>query len=84
MVEVTLTKPMGITFEENAPELGGLYVHKVGPDGSAAAQGIPAPGDQVLAVDGASLKGLPFDGTFRGAVSACSRIAPLPPRPPTH
>ena len=31
LVEVTLTKPMGIVFEENDPKLGGIFVEELQP-----------------------------------------------------
>ena len=49
--KVTLVKPMGVVFEENDPDTGGVFVASLAPGGAAAAQGDLQVGDQLVAVD---------------------------------
>lgn len=58
---VEVTKPMGIIFEENEPEVGGLYVAELVPDGAAAATGAIGVDDQLVAVGSTPVTGLDFD-----------------------
>ena len=60
-VTVTLTKPMGIVFEENDATYGGIFVHSLKEGGLAAAAGTVAVGDQLVAVVDQKVAGLPFD-----------------------
>jgi C-terminal processing protease CtpA/Prc len=59
--DVTLTKPMGIVFEENDEKFGGIYVKEIKSASVAAASGSLKAGDQLVAVDGTSVKGASFD-----------------------
>jgi PDZ domain len=59
--DVTLTKPMGIVFEENDEKFGGIYVKEIKSDSAAAASGSLKAGDQLVEVDGTSVKGASFD-----------------------
>jgi len=59
---LSLAKPMGIAFVENAGNDLGLVVDEVLPTGSAAASATPVlPGDQLVAVDGDLVLGAEFD-----------------------
>eukprot|EP00957_Ditylum_brightwellii_P210926 15365558-Ditylum_brightwellii.AAC.1 len=49
-VTVALTKPMGITFEENDEEFGGIFVLKLTEGGIAITIGSIQPGYQLVAV----------------------------------
>ena len=60
-VTVTLTKPMGIVFEENDATYGGIFVHSLKEGGLAAAAGTVSVGDQLVAVVDQKVAGLPFD-----------------------
>ena len=64
-VTVELEKPMGIVFEENEEELGGIFVQSL-KDGSKA-DGLLQPGDQLVAVSGTKVSGLVFDDAL-GAI----------------
>jgi C-terminal processing protease CtpA/Prc len=60
---VELTKPMGIIFEENDADYGGIFVHSLKENGAAAAL-TETPiviGDQLVAVQQQKVSGLPFD-----------------------
>jgi len=37
--QVSLTKPMGVVFEENDPAIGGVFVASLAADGAAATEG---------------------------------------------
>lgn len=64
-VTVELEKPMGIVFEENEQEFGGIYVQSL-KEGSKA-EGTLQPGDQLVAVSGKKVSGLSFDDAL-GAI----------------
>ena len=60
----------GIVFEENEPEVGGLFVADLSPGGAAEGTGAIRAGDQLLAVAGESVAGKTFDevmGALGGA-----------------
>ncbi|GKY91074.1 hypothetical protein MPSEU_000080200 [Mayamaea pseudoterrestris] len=58
---VQLTKPMGIVFEENDSEFGGIFVQSLKAGGAAAVNGQLLEGDQLVAVNAEKVSGLPFD-----------------------
>ena len=60
-VKSLLTKPMGIVFEENDEEFGGIFVISLSEDGAAEKEGLIKPGDQLVAVNDKKVSGLPFD-----------------------
>jgi hypothetical protein len=60
-VAVQLTKPMGIVFEENDSEFGGIFVQSLKEGGAAAVNGLLQPGDQLVAVGTKNVSGLDFD-----------------------
>jgi C-terminal processing protease CtpA/Prc len=66
-VAVELTKPMGIVFEENDSEYGGIFVQSLKEGGAAAANGMLQPGDQLVAVGTKNVSGLDFDDAL-GAI----------------
>lgn len=57
----SLAKPMGIVFEENDAEFGGIFVLEVTEDSIAAADGTVRPGDQLISVGGKKVSGLQFE-----------------------
>jgi len=69
-VQVSLTKPMGLVFEENDPKLGGIYVSEVG-EGSVATGKVEVK-DQLVSIDGASTLGMGFDDAMDLLVEADS------------
>jgi len=60
-VSVELTKPMGIVFEENDSEFGGIFVQSLKEDGVAAENGMLEAGDQLIVVGSKAVSGLDFD-----------------------
>ena len=65
---VELTKPMGIVFEENDSEFGGIFIQSLKEGGAAAAlNGALQPGDQLIAVGTKNVSGLDFDNSL-GAI----------------
>ena len=60
-VSVELTKPMGIVFEENDSEFGGIFVQSLKEDGVAAENGMLESGDQLIVVGSKAVSGLDFD-----------------------
>jgi C-terminal processing protease CtpA/Prc len=62
---VELSKPMGIVFEENDADYGGIFVHSLKANGAAAALSETTTpiqiGDQLVAVQQQKVSGLPFD-----------------------
>ena len=67
-IAVELTKPMGIVFEENDSEYGGIFIQSLKEGGAAAALGgrLQA-GDQLIAVGTTNVSGLDFDNSL-GAI----------------
>ena len=67
--DLTLTKPLGIAFEETASGFG-LEVTEVVEGGSAHEDGSIWPGDLLLKVGGRDVAGLDFDGAMAALVAA--------------
>mmetsp|Transcript_7818 Transcript_7818/g.17038 ORF Transcript_7818/g.17038 Transcript_7818/m.17038 type:complete len:219 (-) Transcript_7818:107-763(-) len=65
-VTVSLSKPMGIVFEENDEKYGGIFVLSLS-DGSAQQEGTIRPGDELVAVGNKKVAGLAFDDAL-GAI----------------
>jgi hypothetical protein len=74
-VYVELSKPMGIVFEENDADYGGVFVHSLKENGAAASITDVASkidiGDQLVAVQQQKVSGLPFDEAL-GTITATS------------
>jgi len=56
-----LTKPMGIVFEQNDDDYGGIFVISLTEGGIAEQDGTIKPGDQLIAVNDKKVTGLQFD-----------------------
>lgn len=52
---------MGVVFEENDEEFGGIFVLSLSENGAAEKDGKIKPGDQLIAVGSTKVSGLPFD-----------------------
>merc|ERR1712025_1133573 len=65
---VSLSKPMGIVFEENDTEYGGIFVRSLTEDGAAAKNGIVQPGDQLVVVGTKNVSGLDFDDALAAII----------------
>jgi C-terminal processing protease CtpA/Prc len=69
-VTVKLTKPMGIVFEENDQDFGGIFVQSLKPDGAAAKKGVLQAGDQLVAVNDKKVCSMPFDDALGAIVDS--------------
>jgi hypothetical protein len=76
-IRVTLTKPMGIVFEENDADTGGIFIQSLKEGGAAAVQGQLRPGDQLVAVHTQKVAGLPFDAALGAIVEYPDASVPL-------
>lgn len=74
-VSVELEKPMGIVFEENEEEFGGIFVQSL-KEGSKA-EGLLQPGDQLVAVSGTKVSSLSFDDALGAIVDDTSEKTKL-------
>ena len=69
-VSMDLSKPMGIVFEENDEDYGGIFVQSLAEGGAAETNGGFQKGDQLVAVDSTFVTGLPFDEALGTIVDA--------------
>lgn len=60
-VAVDLAKPMGIVFEENDADYGGIFVQSLKEGGVAQVSGVLQEGDQLVAVNKEKVSGMAFD-----------------------
>mmetsp|Transcript_6693 Transcript_6693/g.8663 ORF Transcript_6693/g.8663 Transcript_6693/m.8663 type:complete len:204 (-) Transcript_6693:259-870(-) len=68
-VSVQLAKPMGVVFEENDSDFGGIFVQSLKEGGIAAENGVLQEGDQLVSVNTVKVSGLSFDDAL-GAIVA--------------
>lgn len=76
-VNAALTKPMGIVFEENDEEYGGIFVISLSEAGAAEKEGTIKPGDQLVAVNDKKVSALPFDEALNEIVEATTETTNL-------
>mmetsp|Transcript_9725 Transcript_9725/g.17548 ORF Transcript_9725/g.17548 Transcript_9725/m.17548 type:complete len:203 (-) Transcript_9725:179-787(-) len=57
----SLAKPMGIVFEENDTEFGGIFVLEISEGSSAEVDGTVRPGDQLVSVGQSKVSGMQFE-----------------------
>jgi PDZ domain len=69
-VIVELPKPMGIVFEENDADHGGIFVQSIKEDGAAFQVGGIREGDQLIAVNTNKVSGLSFDDALGAIVES--------------
>eukprot|EP00593_Proboscia_inermis_P009906 CAMPEP_0171322400 /NCGR_PEP_ID=MMETSP0816-20121228/114931_1 /TAXON_ID=420281 /ORGANISM="Proboscia inermis, Strain CCAP1064/1" /LENGTH=206 /DNA_ID=CAMNT_0011820859 /DNA_START=419 /DNA_END=1039 /DNA_ORIENTATION=- len=69
-ISAAITKPMGIIFEENDPDVGGIFLLSLSEGGAAEASDMLKPGDQLIAVNDQKVVGLTFDEALGAIVSA--------------
>jgi C-terminal processing protease CtpA/Prc len=69
-VAVALPKPMGIVFEENDEDFGGIFVQSIKEGGVADKSGVLMEGDQLVLVGNKPVHGLPFDDALGAIVDA--------------
>ena len=76
-VSCLLEKPMGIVFEENDEEFGGIFVISLSEGGAAETEGTLKPGDQLVAVNDQKVSGLIFDEALGYIVDATTEKTKL-------
>jgi len=76
-IGIMLAKPMGIVFEENDSEFGGIFIQSVTEDGTAAKNGMVLPGDQLVAVGTKNVAGLDFDDALSAIIESSDELTPL-------
>jgi len=76
-VSTSLSKPMGIVFEENDEESGGIFVISLSEDGAAEKDGTVKPGDQLVAVNEIKVSGMAFDDALGCIVDATTEKTKL-------
>ena len=69
-VSVELSKPMGIVFEENDAEFGGIFVQSLKEGGVAEEDGTLKQGDQLVIVGSKDVSGLDFDDALGAIIDA--------------
>ena len=92
-VTVSLSKPMGVVFEENEPDTGGVFVASLAAGGAAATDGTLVEGDQLVIVGDTLVTGRDFDAcldVIRNSAGDATRCASniatrtVSPQPPSH
>merc|ERR1711935_245592 len=76
-IGVSLEKPMGVVFEENDSEFGGIFVQSVTEEGSAAKSGLLKTGDQLVAVGTKNVAGLDFDDALAAILECETQLTSL-------
>lgn len=76
-VKAVLTKPMGIVFEENDEENGGIFVVSLSEGGAAETEGTTKPGDQLVAVNVNKVSGMAFDDALGNIVDSTGETTEL-------
>ena len=76
-IDITLTKPMGLVFEENNPKIGGIYISEVQPPHLRKFGAELQEGDQLLSVGGKSARGLSFDDAMGLLIDSDPTAVPL-------
>eukprot|EP00979_Chaetoceros_neogracilis_P007052 scaffold1465_cov222-Chaetoceros_neogracile.AAC.1 len=76
-VTSSLPKPMGIVFEENDEEFGGIFVLSLSEGGSAETDGTIKPGDQLVAVNTQKVAGNKFDDALGVIVDSETEMTKL-------
>jgi hypothetical protein len=75
--KAVLSKPMGIVFEENDEENGGIFVVSLSEGGAAETEGTTKPGDQLVAVNTIKVSGMVFDDALGNIVDATGETTEL-------
>lgn len=76
-VKAELSKPMGIVFEENDEEYGGIFVISLSEGGAAELDGTIKPGDQLVAVNDQKVAAFAFDDALGCIVDATTEKTSL-------
>jgi hypothetical protein len=76
-ISASLAKPMGIVFEENDEEFGGIFVLSLSEGGAAEVEGSVKPGDQLVAVNEAKVSGFAFDDALGTIIDSEAELTNL-------
>jgi len=76
-VLASLAKPMGVVFEENDDEIGGIFVLSLSEGGNAEIDGKIKPGDQLVGVNTNKVAGMVFDDALGTIVDADTELTRL-------
>lgn len=76
-VMVSLAKPMGVVFEENDDEIGGIFVLSLSEGGNAETDGKIKPGDQLVGVNTNKVSGMKFDDALGAIIEADTDLTRL-------
>jgi hypothetical protein len=76
-VTVALPKPMGIVFEENDSEFGGIFALEITEGSNAEADGTVRLGDQLVAVGTKKVSGLAFEDALGAIIDSAEEKTQL-------
>lgn len=76
-VTASIAKPMGIVFEENDEEFGGIFVLSLTEGGVSEQDGNIKPGDQLVAVNDVNVNGFKFDPALNEIIKSESETTKL-------
>jgi len=76
-IAIELKKPMGIVFEENDEEVGGIFIQSLKGGGIAANNGNLQPGDQLVAVGETKVSGKVFDDALGTIIDSPDNLTKL-------
>jgi len=76
-VRALLSKPMGVVFEENDEDMGGIFVQALTENGAAEQSGMIQIGDQLVAVGKNKVSGMAFDEALGTIVDSSEDPTPL-------
>lgn len=76
-VATSLPKPMGIVFEENDAEFGGIFVLEISEGSSAESDGTVRPGDQLVSVGEKKVSGMNFEDALGTIVDSTEEMTKL-------
>lgn len=76
-ISTKLQKPMGVVFEENDEEFGGIFALSLNEGGIAETDGIIKPGDQLISVNDQKVSGLDFDTSLGAIIDATTEETTL-------
>ena len=69
-ISASLSKPMGIVFEENDTDFGGIFVLEINEGSSAAMDGTLRPGDQLVSVGETKVSGMQFEEALGAIINS--------------
>lgn len=76
-ITVALAKPMGIVFEENDSDLGGIFAYEISEGSSADTDGTVRRCDQLVAVGSTKVSGLKFEEALGAIIDSADEKTKL-------